>query len=277
MQPSKWVFAAASVCPPLTRIAMRLFAPHLPPHWVLAELAVRNRLRIPVTGKLRNGMVITSVLGDGVGEIIRKEGCYEPVTADAVHGQLTDETVFYDVGAHIGQYSLLASRCCREVHAFEAVPATFAYLSRNVQQNSLTNVTVNNIAVSDTCGTIQIHEASLDNLGSSSMIAPEQISGHVYTVPSISLDEYVKTHSEPDVIKVDVEGAELLVLEGASSLIHRKHPVLVIEVNEETLGRFGHTPVDLLDALQSFGYDLRSLDGFGFENVLAIPKVETRA
>lgn len=270
MHPSKVVFAAASLYPPLTRAIMKIIGPHLPPHWVISQLAVRHRLRITVVGRLRNGMTITSVLGDAVGEIIRQHGCYEPVTVEAVLSHLTPDAVFYDVGAHIGQYSLLASERCREVHAFEAVPTTFEYLRRNIRQNRLANVTVNNLAVSDACGTVEIHESSADNLGSSSLVAPDRVSGHVYTVPAISLDEYVKTHPEPDLVKMDVEGAELLVLQGAGSLLKRRHPVLVAEVNEKTLARFGHTPEDMLVALRSFGYEIGSLDGFGFQNVLAV-------
>ena len=275
MNSSRLAFAAAAISPPITRFGMRYLAPHLPPHWILSRLAVQYGLRIPVKSSLRNGMKVTSVLGDDVGETIRADACHEPVTCDAVLGQLKKDSVFYDVGAHIGQYSLLASPNCRRVHAFEAVPTTFEYLQRNVKQNALLNVTINNQAVSNRRGTVEIFEGSADNLGGSSLIAPQQTSGRTYKVPCISLDEYVQNNEEPDVIKMDVEGAEMMVLDGAAELLRQKRPVLAVEINAETLGRFGHTPEDLIGKLHALGYDLHSLEGAGYDNVLAIPRANS--
>ena len=86
-----------------------------------------------------------------------------------------------------------------------------------------------------------------------------------------------------DLIKVDVEGAEISLLRGGEATIRRFRPILMIEVNTTTLARFGHTPLDLLSEIGRFGYrfwvanrlgvlrPLESLPVSGAPNVFAFP------
>jgi len=228
---------------------------------VISEIVTRHNIRIPVKARLNNGMTTWFLLGDEVGERIRRNGFREPETLDAITSYLSKDGIFFDLGAHVGQYTLGASPLCRAVHSFEPVPGTFELLQRNVQVNGLTNVITNQCAVSDSCGQVKIYEGDLGTMDRSSLRAPARTSGRSFLVPTTSLDAYVAKHGAvPDLIKIDVEGAEIAVLRGGSNLLREAHPALIVEVDNENQPRFGFTTDDLLRELKSFGYSLSRLE-----------------
>lgn len=258
---STLAFKAASVSPPFTTFAMKLVAPHLPPHWVINDIATRYNLRLPVKTKLENGMTVWVLLGDEVGEGLRRRGCTESETLSAITSHLNTDSVFFDLGAHIGQYTLMASPLCRAVHSFEPVPVTFGLLHRNIQANGLANVFANHCAVSDRCGDVTIYEGDVSNMDRSSLMPPSYASGKSFVVPSLTLDVYVSEHGDvPDLIKIDVEGAEISVLRGAYHLLRERHPMLIVEIDRLNQPRFGFTAEDLLKELKDFGYSLSPLE-----------------
>jgi FkbM family methyltransferase len=140
--------------------------------------------------------------------------------------------VFLDVGAHVGFYSLMASRrvgTAGRVIAFEPNPRNIDYLRRHISLNEAANVEIVEAAVSASDGLIGF-EAS----GDSSM-------GHVLpdgqgTVRSISLNAWAEAADiAPTVIKIDVEGHEPPVLEGATEVMSKMRPTIVLSVGPESL------------------------------------------
>jgi FkbM family methyltransferase len=257
---SSLALKAASLSPRFTAMTMKLVAPRLRPNWVINEIATSHDLRIPVKAKLENGMTAWVLLADEVGEGIRRRGCTERETLEAITSHLSKDSIFFDLGAHIGQYTLVASALCRGVHSFEPVPETFKLLQRNVRANGLANVSANQCAVSDSCGEVTIYEGDVSTLDRSSLRAPSQTSGRSFVVPSISIDAYATKHNViPNLIKIDVEGAEIPVLHGASSLLREKHPALIVEVDKVNQPRFGFTADGLLRELKDFGYSISPL------------------
>jgi FkbM family methyltransferase len=275
MHPSALALRAASLSPRLTANAMKLVAPRVPPSWVINAIVTRYNIRIPVRAKLDNGMTAWVLLGDEVGEGIRRRGYTERETLKTIVSHLGREVMFYDLGAHIGQYTLVASPLCRAVHSFEPVPETFEFLQRNIRVNRLTNVSANLAAVSDRCGEVRIYEGEVSGIDRSSLKAPSCASGRSFVVPSTSLDAYVGKHRDaPDLIKIDVEGAEIAVLRGASNLLRERHPTLIVEVDKVNQLRFGFSDDDLVQELKGFGYSLSSIENepgldLSFVNVLA--------
>jgi FkbM family methyltransferase len=258
---STLLFKAASLSPNFTATTMKLVAPHLRPNWLINEIATSHNLRIPVKAKLENGMTAWVLLADEVGEGIRRHGCTERETLEAITSHLTRDGIFFDLGAHIGQYTLVASPLCHGVHSFEPIPETFQLLQRNVQANGLANVFANQCAVSDSSGEVTIYEGDVSTLDRSSLRAPSQISGRSFVVPSISIDAYATKHKViPNLIKIDVEGAEIPVLRGAANLLREKHPTLIVEVDKVNQPRFGFTADGLLRELMDFGYSLSPLE-----------------
>ena len=163
-------------------------------------------------------------------------GTTEPHLQRAIRQYASAGDTVYDIGANVGYVSLsLAKRVGPQGHvfAFEPIPQTFALLAKNVALNQLNNITTMNVAASDRSGetTIRIPES----LSMSSMVwhrnDPSAIELQIKTVV---IDELVKTGHlpAPQFVKIDVEGAEGLVLQGMRDTIASRKPVLFLECSE---------------------------------------------
>ncbi len=218
--------------------------------------------RVPVSAKLANGMDVIVPWNDDGGNALYRSGYYEPATVKLFERLLTPAMVVFDVGANIGQYTLVA--CDRigkagEVHAWEPDPVTFEWLSRNVHINGLGNVRLNQSAVFNNTEPVSLRLASTRDTGSNSMVGDPWIkSGKSVTVPCTTLDIYMAEHpiTRVDVMKVDVEGAELGVLRGADKLLHDHQPVLLLEFEERMQRQAGTSCRELADHLAKKGYAL---------------------
>lgn len=118
-----------------------------------------------------------------------------------------------DIGANIGLVSIILSRLVGKnghIYAFEALPATAELLQRNINRNRCENVTVYTYAVSNRCGEITFYEAGP---GKSEVSSIRPRPGNSITVPTIMLDAMMPKLSRVDIVKIDVEGAEYLVLD----------------------------------------------------------------
>ena len=127
--------------------------------------------------------------------------------------------------------------------------------------NQIPNVTVHAEAVADRCGKATFHDIQTNNVTREashlSMPGREGFGGSLPQSPvevdTIDLDTFTEKHSfNPQLIKIDVEGAEFLVLEGARRCIERHRPTLVIEIHPDEHGRFD---TERLHAyLEEYGY-----------------------
>lgn len=170
-----------------------------------------------------------------------------------------------DVGSNIGLFTVMMSRRVRYglvgiVHAFEASPTVYRDLCRVIQLNGPTNVSAHNVAVADKPGKLAFIDLQTDSVSreASHLAAvghdPVDAPGRV-EVDAISLDSFAAPHAgmvRPRLIKIDVEGAEFLVLEGARKLIREHHPYLCIEIHPDAAGVFDHAR--LRNYLDEFGY-----------------------
>jgi FkbM family methyltransferase len=202
----------------------------------------------------------------GSAALIYYQGFSEPDTAALVRAYLKPGMVFVDVGAHIGEYALLAARRVGrkgEVHAFEPNPLVFAVLAENVRLNGLDQIVVRPWAVSSAEGDVDLEldpEPALSALAS--RVASTDRARHVERVPAVTLDGYLAGR-RADLIKIDVEGAELLVVRGGQSLLARPEaeaPVLIFECALHNYARFGYSPLDLFRLLNDHGYEIWRFD-----------------
>lgn len=132
---------------------------------------------------------------------------------------LQPTTVFLDIGANIGYFSVLAATKCNYVFAFEPVRAVFTELQANVALNGFENVEMHCVAVSDRNGDLPFYVVESRNNGLSSLAGFS--GGSEIIVPSVRLDSFLRGRPSPkvDLIKIDVEGAEERVIEGALELL----------------------------------------------------------
>jgi len=141
-------------------------------------------------------------------------------------------TVF-DVGAFHGTYTLLLSHLVGEsgkVRAFEPVPAIRSVLDDNVKKNGMANVKIEPFCISNTVGEVNI---LLDPTGgTTSSIVGGQLGGQgsEISVPTTTIDKYCEDNDIwPHGIKLDVEGAEALVIQGCQNVIRKCHPWILLE------------------------------------------------
>ena len=158
-------------------------------------------------------------------------GTYEVDRLRALATAASPGAVVYDVGANVGIYSLLASLRAGpsgKVYAFEPLERNLLYLRRHLTLNKVESCVVIQAAVCNREGTRSFSAASW-----SSSMAHLSTDGEI-SVPSTTLDSCVYGEPRfrpPDIIKIDVEGAELEVLEGASRVLTEFHPVIFLEIH----------------------------------------------
>jgi FkbM family methyltransferase len=271
-----------SVMPRVTRAILEQMAPYLPNRWMCYRLVKWSGATASTVETLGNGMKVEVFFGDIIGCHIHYSGWYEQQVVAAVQPFMDAGTVFVDVGANIGQYSLMASPLVRHVFAFEPNPATFALLKRNIERNRLSNVTLSQAAVSCSDGEATIFDLDPTNHGAASMTLTGEGGQKIRTAALDSLCDNPQLAGCRLFLKIDVEGAELDVLRGAKRLISQFRPTILIEVLESNQNRLGRTAQDLLDALRDCGYSFQSIGKSGLvpfdpehSNVLATAHGQT--
>lgn len=234
--------------------------------WTSRKLVPRESL---IWVQIRNGPAegLWMRVNPRTGQNVQK-GIGEPEVQQALVDYLRPGMTFYDLGANIGFFSLMAGRIVGpqgRVFSFEADPEIAARLRENLARNQFTYAQAIQKAVWSESSTVSF--ARVDP-GTS----PDRGLGHVstdasgagsITVEAISLDQFALSNPAPDFLKCDVEGAEVAVFQGAANLLSSKRPILLVEM---------HSPENqraLLEKFSALGYRCRNLDE---THVLALPQ-----
>ena len=197
-------------------------------------------------------------------------GLYEPTDAVVIGRLLPPGGTFFDLGANMGVFSLLAAQRlgpAGEVHAFEPSAREYTRLVDNLRLNGLAHrVRAERAALADRagCGYLRVAEdthSGLNTLGDGFAYAGVAEAG-LETVPVLRLDDYVRAQGVQrlDVIKMDIEGGEGRALAGAGTVLRGLRPRIVFEVNESALGRQGSSAAQVQDLLAGHGYRLWQID-----------------
>jgi FkbM family methyltransferase len=195
------------------------------------------------------------------------EGAGEPEVQTALEQCLRPGMIFYDIGANIGFFSLLAARIVGEnghVTAFEADPEIAARLREHATRNDFCTISVEEKAVWSKPSTVffaRTDPATSPDRGLGHIVA--NYASDTIQVDAVSLDEYVQTRPAPDFLKCDVEGAEVEVFRGAQRLLTEKRPAILCEMHSDENRRV------LLEEFARFGYTCKSIDE---QHVLALPQ-----
>lgn len=167
-------------------------------------------------------------------------GEYERPVQDVIKSLVKPGDVCYDIGANFGFFSLLFSRLAGTtgiVYAFEPVPANASIIARNAYLNRLNNIKILKIACSCEAGRSELllaHHvggAVLKSVG-----VPPDLAGSLMvetsTVDALVTSQQIKP---PTIVKIDVEGAEMDVLQGMEGVLRKWIPAVIIEVDDSTL------------------------------------------
>jgi FkbM family methyltransferase len=194
--------------------------------------------------------------------LVSRTSEWEPEVWAALESGLSAGAVFLDVGAHIGYDSLKAARRVGpsgRVVAFEPNPSTAALLRDNITSSGIENIIVQQIACTDSETTLTFFDSTAGgNSGSSSLAAENAGSAdRSFTVKARPIDAVIAELglSRVDVVKADVEGAELLVLRGATETLRRFKPLVLLEVVPRQLANMGTSVEEVEAFLASLGYD----------------------
>jgi FkbM family methyltransferase len=201
-----------------------------------------------------------------------RRGEREPGTLSVFQRLVPRDAIVIDVGAYLGVYALLGARLAGaggRVVALEVDPRTVPFLRRNVVENGLTTrVRVLEAAAADYTGTGRFFLNDGDASGSSLFVQR----GPARDVSIVRLDDVLADLPRVDVMKIDVEGAELRVLRGATDVIARSPNVAVIcEVNPRALRAADAAPEDFVELFRELGFHVhRIVEPTG--NLVELPK-----
>lgn len=184
---------------------------------------------------------------------------------------LQEGMVVFDVGAHIGELTLLFSRFVGQrgqVHAFEACGATFERLKTLCQLANRRNVILNDIALADSVGPVKLHVYDSEHSGWNSLAERPLRSYGIHVdavgieeVPAVTVDAYCeqKDIAHIDLLKIDVEGAEYQVLKGARGMLGgKKIRCCVFEFGSTTFD-MKNDPDAIETYLMEFGYVVKNV------------------
>jgi FkbM family methyltransferase len=166
------------------------------------------------------------------------DGDYEASVERILLSNLRPGTVFYDVGAHIGVFSLIAARNLGvqgSVFAFEPDPSNVRRIKENASRNQLEAIRIIPKAVSSTDGRLRFQRASFQSSMNRGVLveATSAYQASTIEVDSITLDAVAREHVLPSLIKIDVEGFEAAVLLGSEEIFQSAKPLLVCEIHHE--------------------------------------------
>lgn len=229
----------------LTRLYFPYLAPKVPTR-VVSTLRYGIRMQLDVTEYLQAHLY---VFGD-----------YELPTIRFLRSVLKPGSVCLDVGAQMGYLSLaMATAADRRtvVHAFEPESNNAARLRENVALNSLNNITLHQTAVSTVDGSLKLYLSNDRNAGTHSTVYIESnVSSEFVEIPSVTLESFAreKRFSSIDLIKIDVEGAEIDVINGALTVLKQHKPLVIMELSDHLQQARGQTCMEFKEFMASYGY-----------------------
>ncbi|HKW56449.1 MAG TPA: FkbM family methyltransferase [Candidatus Acidoferrum sp.] len=227
---------------------------------VFPEMPIPLRLPFGVWWLAQDGALDHDLMYDG----------FEGEERRVVRRFLRPGMTVVDIGAHHGLYTLLASKCVGRkgrVIAFEPSPREFARLAQHVRFNRCSNVTLQQCALGDHCGEADLFQVDGFRDWGNSLRRPDVPEPtRTLRVPLRTLDHFVAAGgiARVDFIKLDAEGAELSVLEGARSLLQSAlRPVILAEVEDRRTRPWGYAAREIIHCLAAWNYRWLALSESG--------------
>lgn len=217
-------------------------------------------------------------------------GMYEPHELKILSRHVRPGMTVIDVGANYGLHSVYCAQRVGSgghVYSFEPLRQSFQELVKNVSVNNVEErVTAVQMGLSDKPGKVKLFVSPALGSGATSLRQRWTGTNYTQTATLTTLDRYVEIQkiSRVDVIKCDVEGAEMLVFSGAKEVLGRWHPVLLFEAIDNHTKLFNYEVPDLLDFIASYAYTLYRIVNGTLEratgtaqngNYLALPQRKT--
>ncbi|MCW5734323.1 MAG: FkbM family methyltransferase [Enhydrobacter sp.] len=226
--------------------------------------AAKAGMSVPLILKWYDGTQVAARLGNDNSLCLYVCGSYEPNEFALLDRVLKPGMVFVDVGANDGLYTLFAARRVGpsgKVLAFEPSTRERINLERNIERNELRNVTVLPVALGRSCGLAELRLAQSSHAGHNTLgrfandgvkaEGTEQV--QLQTLDSLAAERRL---GRIDVMKIDVEGAEASVIEGARKVLTATRPLIVLEISDKALRGQGSDAEQLIATLREMNYQI---------------------
>jgi FkbM family methyltransferase len=223
---------------------------------------------------------------------------YEEGLSEFICQYLKRGMTFFDIGANQGFYSLIAAGRVADtgrVFAFEPIPSVMQKFKRNIEFNKIKNINPEQMAVSRTEGEVAMYVCvdGWESLSSLREPSEDVLSRkEIIQVSTISLNKYVEMRQirKIDLMKIDVEGGELDVLQGGRQLWTDHRPIVVCEIEDKRTNQWNYQASTILDYLKNQNYQWFEIGSDGklvnsnecdkhdhFSNLAAVPheKIKT--
>lgn len=197
-----------------------------------------------------------------VSEVLLSRKVWEEYETEVFKESIKQGATVVDVGAHIGYYTLIAASIVGnkgKVYAFEPDPGNFRLLQKNVAQSGYTNVVLINKAVTQKSGKTLLF-LNKENMGDHRIYDVGEGQKSI-SIETVALDDYFKKLTKIDVIKMDIQGAEVQALKGAEDILKRSnHIKLILEFMPSILLQGGSSAEECLSFLKKNRFKLYRLD-----------------
>ncbi len=175
---------------------------------------------------------------------------------------LKENAIFFDVGANIGYYAIpIAKKLATQnvtVHTFEPVNDNYNSLQKAIIQNNITNIVTHKIALGDSMGSAEIIKTEGGNSGNAVLSHENMENTNITreTIKITTLDDYALKNNitRCDIIKIDIEGAEIFFIKGAVNFIKQHRPIIYGEFNSYFLRKFESSFLAIWEILEPLGY-----------------------
>jgi FkbM family methyltransferase len=208
--------------------------------------------------------------------MILESGEYETASFNMLREHLSSGATFIDIGANVGIYSLRLAPVvgpAGHVIAVEPNPESVQRLQTNIAASDAGVVKIAPVACSDSESSLDLFVAPNSNTGETSLskanASQEGAVEHTYKVRARPLDDIIRESgvARADAIKIDVEGAEYLVLKGSQQTLDRFHPMVLVELVESQLRAMGTSSAQVREFFHAHHYREGRRDGTNFEFV----------
>ncbi|MGA2806276.1 MAG: FkbM family methyltransferase [Acidimicrobiales bacterium] len=223
-----------------------------------------SELEVTVRANWHRGTSVEVTLPSDFGRCLWVAGCFEPNETAFLASVLRPGMTFIDIGANIGLYTLLAAHLVAPgdtVVAVEPSPREQVSLRRNLAVNGQLAVRVRTEALGRADGTATLHVTDASHSGQNTLGAPVYARTKVIDEIEVRVTTFDRLVNEEgleriDVVKIDVEGAEELVLQGGEASLRRFRPLVLLELQDPSLRTLGSSAERVIALLESLDYSV---------------------
>jgi len=178
-------------------------------------------------------------------------GIHEVHLSTSLVSNLKSDSVFYDLGANAGYYSLIASTKIDEgaIYGFEPVDKSIKYFRAHLVKNQITNVEIISKGISDSCK--EIYFTATDHISGNGYKNIQDEPKDLLKVDCLSIDSFVEEYraKPPTIIKIDIEGAELDALKGSENTLKEFRPLIYLATHDDIVPNITRECIEFLERL----------------------------